>query len=123
MGKGGGSVLPWGCPPSGTIQERCWPPSQQVTTLLSLGWEDHPHTFFLSGGTESCDGCLGWLGFWACLLQARGFVGSPKDLQNSTCMGNRDDFHTCFRAQGHTYCPSAPEPGLQGMQWPPPPLS
>lgn len=30
------------------------------------------------------EGCLDWLGFWACLLQVRGFVGSPNDLQNST---------------------------------------
>lgn len=59
------------------------------TGLTSGG--DLPHTFFVSGGAESLSfaGGFGWLGFWACLLQARGFVGSPNDLQNSTCVGER----------------------------------
>lgn len=64
------------------------PPSQRpLCQHWAQGWGHRLHTFLVSEGLESCDGCLGLLGFWACLLQARGFVGSPKDLQNSTCMG------------------------------------
>lgn len=59
------------------------------------GWGHRLHTFLVSEGRESCNGCLDWLVFWACLLQARGFDGSPKDLQNSTCMGKRAGFHSC----------------------------
>lgn len=55
------------------------------------GRSDRLRTFLASRGMESLlfEGCLDWLGFWACLLQARGFVGSPNDLQNSTWMVER----------------------------------
>lgn len=86
-------------PPSKTILKILPTPSQPEITLPSLGTglgaPPRLHTFLVSEGRESCDGCLGWLGFWACLLQARGFDGSPKDLQNSTCRGKRAGFHSC----------------------------
>lgn len=90
--------LSWEGPPAGTIREGvaghpCSParaPSGGHPADPGFeGRSDRVRTFLVSGGTESLSfgGCLVWLGFWACLLQARGFVGSPNDLQNSTCTG------------------------------------
>lgn len=76
------------------------PPSQRPPCQhWAQGWGHRLHTFLVFEGMESSGDCLGWLRFWACLLQAWGFAGSPKDLQNSTCMGKRAGFHSCGNTQ------------------------
>lgn len=99
-GKRRQSRIALGGPPSGTTREDSQaipapivPPSQGAHPADSgdMGGSDFLRTFLASGGTEclSFKGGLAWTGFWVCLLQARGFAGSPNDLQNSTCMGEK----------------------------------
>lgn len=92
----------WESLPSGTNGQEfsghpctpCPAPHPGVTILTQgtcVGESNLLRTFLVSGGMESLffEGSLDWLGFWACLLQARGFVGSPNDLQNSTYVGEK----------------------------------